>query len=387
MDDQNISEEEALTQVKDWFNSGNYDKASEGCKEILEVDPDNQDVKDLLSECEAKTGSGENTASPLTDTPTETIPTTETPTTEAPIETPMPENTFGATPEAVTETPTMDQPIAAPTPTVEATADTPPIEPTTDPIQTTESVPETTTPEIATDFTAPTPEVVTPTTETPISDTPIPGSDLSNGLNLDSTVETPMEPMSEVTTDTPEMASTSEETPIVPPDTPPEMPSMETEDSFSLGSDTNETTPEATPEINTPMPNNSPETTGKSKTIKIVSAILAIVLIGALSYFAYSTFFAGDDKTQEETTPEPTPEISEKATPEPTEESLPIITEKPETSGFIQPRDNPIAVSTVTNGTNPLIEGINEIVNELPLTSPPPVTAPDETKVKVNIDL
>lgn len=56
MNDQSISEEDAIRQVRDWANSGDLAKAMQGCREILEVDPANEEVTAMLKDYEQKTG-------------------------------------------------------------------------------------------------------------------------------------------------------------------------------------------------------------------------------------------------------------------------------------------------------------------------------------------
>jgi hypothetical protein len=52
MNDQDASQVvtlvEAVNQVKKWFEEKNYDQAIEGCKEILQIEPENKEIKDLL---------------------------------------------------------------------------------------------------------------------------------------------------------------------------------------------------------------------------------------------------------------------------------------------------------------------------------------------------
>ena len=41
---------EALEQVKKWAKEKNYEQVKEGCEEILQVEPDNKEIKDLLEQ-------------------------------------------------------------------------------------------------------------------------------------------------------------------------------------------------------------------------------------------------------------------------------------------------------------------------------------------------
>lgn len=52
MNEQSISEEEAIKQVQEWAKSGDLSKAVQGCREILAVDPANPEVLALLHEYE-----------------------------------------------------------------------------------------------------------------------------------------------------------------------------------------------------------------------------------------------------------------------------------------------------------------------------------------------
>lgn len=54
MNENSISEEEAIKQVQIWANEGDFNKAAQGCREILEVDPSNEEVKKMLNEYEQK---------------------------------------------------------------------------------------------------------------------------------------------------------------------------------------------------------------------------------------------------------------------------------------------------------------------------------------------
>ena len=54
MADQNNSQpvtiKDAILQVKKWASEKNYEQVKQGCEEILQVDPDNKELKDLLEE-------------------------------------------------------------------------------------------------------------------------------------------------------------------------------------------------------------------------------------------------------------------------------------------------------------------------------------------------
>lgn len=47
-----VTEDEAIDKVKRWVDEMDWEKAQEGCKEILEIDPNNEDVKALLAKAE-----------------------------------------------------------------------------------------------------------------------------------------------------------------------------------------------------------------------------------------------------------------------------------------------------------------------------------------------
>lgn len=47
-----VTEDEAIEKVKRWVEEMDWEKAQEGCKEILEVDPGNEDIKALLAQAE-----------------------------------------------------------------------------------------------------------------------------------------------------------------------------------------------------------------------------------------------------------------------------------------------------------------------------------------------
>ncbi len=91
---------DAIAQIKQWETAGQTEDAIEGCKEILEVDPENTEAKEILSRLETA------------DTPT-VEPATAEPETEQPTTEPVAENT--------------DQPKAEPI------AEETPVEPTTTP--------------------------------------------------------------------------------------------------------------------------------------------------------------------------------------------------------------------------------------------------------------
>lgn len=58
-----VTEDEAIDKVKTWIKEMDWEKAIEGCKEILEVDPNNEEAKTLLEKAEKG----------LTDRPTEAV--------------------------------------------------------------------------------------------------------------------------------------------------------------------------------------------------------------------------------------------------------------------------------------------------------------------------
>lgn len=47
-----VTEDEAIEKVKAWIAQMNWEKAQEGCKEILEIDPNNAEIMDLLAQAE-----------------------------------------------------------------------------------------------------------------------------------------------------------------------------------------------------------------------------------------------------------------------------------------------------------------------------------------------
>lgn len=62
MDDQQkdsaevVTINEAIKKLNDWLSEGDYEKVKQGAEEILEVEPDNKEAKELLSKAESKSG-------------------------------------------------------------------------------------------------------------------------------------------------------------------------------------------------------------------------------------------------------------------------------------------------------------------------------------------
>ncbi|MBI4127327.1 hypothetical protein HY463_01315 [Candidatus Peregrinibacteria bacterium] len=54
MDDREITITQALNQIQSWLNAGEFDKVTQGCKEILELEPSNQRALALMKQAEEK---------------------------------------------------------------------------------------------------------------------------------------------------------------------------------------------------------------------------------------------------------------------------------------------------------------------------------------------
>jgi cobalamin biosynthesis Mg chelatase CobN len=124
-----VTEDEAINKVKKWVEEMDWEKAQEGCIEILEVDPNNEEIKTLLAQAEkglaerpteavapgATVGSSMERVITSEAEPTKTV--AEQPQTGVqPAATPTPQQpTQATTPAPVTPTATQ-APAAEPTP-------------------------------------------------------------------------------------------------------------------------------------------------------------------------------------------------------------------------------------------------------------------------------
>ena len=116
MDDQNtqntgeiVTIDEAISKVKAWTETKEFDKVKEGCDEILEVAPDNTEIKALLEEAEKALSGGGLTTPEVAPEP-EVVKEVA----EEPIAEPAPE--VAPEPEVVKEI--VEEPIAEPSPEV-----------------------------------------------------------------------------------------------------------------------------------------------------------------------------------------------------------------------------------------------------------------------------
>jgi hypothetical protein len=110
MDDQNqaqvVTIEEAIADIKKWAAEKDWEKVKEGCEEVLDVNPDNKELKDLLDQAN-------KALNPMPAAPAPVAAPAVTPIVPAPVVAPTP---------APVLTPLEQAHTPAPTPTAQAQA-------------------------------------------------------------------------------------------------------------------------------------------------------------------------------------------------------------------------------------------------------------------------
>lgn len=97
-----ITISEALQKIHEWMDEKNYEKAIQGCQEILQIDPENTEVKTIMENAETLK---KNTPSPVPETTEEKI-ILEDPLPSPELEVKFPEITLGETNDDITFTKT-----------------------------------------------------------------------------------------------------------------------------------------------------------------------------------------------------------------------------------------------------------------------------------------